>query len=194
MEYLPIIAIIISVVSLFLNLWLNERIKASVNHHFKKEISKFEKEIEVLKSKETFKFTKLHEKRLEVLEKTYSLLNSYYSSLNKFLIPFKVYNSEEISDPNKKDYEEYVKAYENFNDYYLQKKIYYDVDLEKQIETFIKDSHKMTLQYTKYIFYDKVDMNEEERINAMTSYKEVPKQILPLKEKLEERFREILEK
>ncbi|UOK42210.1 MULTISPECIES: hypothetical protein [Flavobacterium] len=194
MEYLPIIAIIISVVSPFINLWLNERIKASVNHHFNKEISKFEKEIEVLKSKETFKFTKLHEKRLEVLENTYSLVNSYYTSLNNFLHPLKIYNPEETSDPNKRDYEQYAEAYKNLFDYFSQKKIYYDVDLEKQIENFIKDSHEATLGYTKYIFYDKIEMKKEERIKAMTSYKEVPIQILPLKEKLEERFREVLEK
>jgi hypothetical protein len=71
-----------SIIPVLITLYLTEKVKGSVRNSFDKkledvkkehtiEISRFQTELTHLKSKDNFKFTKLHEKRLIVLEKTY---------------------------------------------------------------------------------------------------------------------------
>lgn len=118
---ISIIAICISIISPIINLILNEKIKSSVRHDFDKKIETFKSEIEVLKSKQNFKFTKLHEKRLEVLEETYKHLNELYYCLQSYLSPIKWSENFE-DDPDKDWYLAFDKAYRNFFTYYSQKK------------------------------------------------------------------------
>jgi hypothetical protein len=70
-------ALIYSLVPTIISLYLTERVKGKVKNDFDKkleivkmkhtlEITKFQAEITSLKTKENFKFTKLHEKRLTV--------------------------------------------------------------------------------------------------------------------------------
>ena len=70
-----------SIIPVLIALYLTEKVKGNVKNSFDKkledlknrhslEISKFQTELNSLKAKENFKFTKLHEKRLIVLEKT----------------------------------------------------------------------------------------------------------------------------
>lgn len=92
-------------------LYLTERVKASVKSTFdskleeikkenakeieevkkehSKEISQFQSELNYLKSKENFKFTKLHEKRFEGLSEIYSYLSQLLELLHIYSVTMK---------------------------------------------------------------------------------------------------------
>ncbi|SHG71294.1 hypothetical protein [Flavobacterium johnsoniae] len=54
------------------------------------EIAKFQSELDSLKARENFKFTKLHEERFNVLKKTYTLLNKCRNDLGLFVAEIKL--------------------------------------------------------------------------------------------------------
>lgn len=193
---ISIIAICISIISPIINLILNEKIKSSVRHDFDKKIETFKSEIEVLKSKQNFKFTKLHEKRLEVLEETYKHLNELYYCLQSYLSPIKWSENFE-DDPDKDWYLAFDKAYRNFFTYYSQKKIYYDSELEKLLEQYIKQTLAISTPYTEYLFLKNSGVTGKDlgvsSVKAMKMNPQISAQILPIKIKIEEKFREVLE-
>ncbi|MGR3856004.1 hypothetical protein [Chryseobacterium indologenes] len=93
-------SVIPTLITSLLTLYLNETIKAKIKSNFDSkieklknehsiELSQFQAEISALKAKENFKFTKLHEKRLEIIEITYKLINEVLIELNQYVIPLK---------------------------------------------------------------------------------------------------------
>lgn len=181
------------------SLYLTERVKASVKSTFdhkleeikkentkeieevkkehSKEISKFQSELNYIKSKENFKFTKLHEKRLEVLEKTYYYINETSEALQNYLSPI------EFGDEAKnKLANNFIVTTEEFTVYFNNNAIYFDERLEQILKEFFKESFMI------FVTYDSDDLINEK----MWSYKEFQKNIPPIKKQIEAKFRELL--
>jgi hypothetical protein len=175
-------------------LWLNERVKGSVQNSFNKkleelkkehskEISQFQTELTYIKSKESFKFTKLHEKRLEVLERTYYFINETSESLQTYVSPLKLGVKGSIpTEMDKLLSEDFLKTFDEFVLYFKHNSIYFDEEIEQLLERFIKEALLIFATYGK---------NESTKDN-MFSIKELKKNLDPIKKQIEVKFRHLL--
>lgn len=197
-----LIAVFCGLIPTLITLWLNEKVKGSVKNSFdqkieglkkehSKEISQFQAELNYLKASEKFKFEKLHEKRLEVLAKTYELLirnlvllESYTSPL-KFTPKDKDFNDYEVEFSIK-----YREIHNKFLSYFNRHAIYFSVDIEELILSYISSSAKIFDTYDLKLRYPK---SEPQILNeAYTAYKKIPEIIYPLKKEIEKKFRLLL--
>ena len=140
--------ILVSIVTIFvcslvptlITLWLNGKVKGSVQNSFNKkleevkkehskELSEFQAELNHLKSKENFKFTKLHEKRFEVLAESYKKLAKALSMFRIYINPVKVIPPDKTADYiNHMQYTNFTEAHNKFYNYFNVNKIYFDDD------------------------------------------------------------------
>ena len=201
-----IVGVICTTISTMVTLFITERIKGSVKNSFdekiedvkkehSKEISQFQIELNHLKSKDNFKFTKLHEKRLEVLQKTYQYLNENLTSLSRYIAPAKII-------PDGIDYDEseiklslsYRENYNEFLNYFNYNVIYFDEETETLLRTFFNESSTIFDTYDKLQIMKKMNVKPEgkEFLSAGFAYKKIPEIIAPLKKKIEDKFRVIL--
>lgn len=197
---------ICGLVPTLLTLYLNEKVKASVKNSFDekleklkkehtKEISQFQTELDYLKSKENFKFTKLHEKRLEVLQNTFQFLNENLNLLASYISPIKFI-------PDGKDYDEneklasqaYRDAHNNFLKYFNFNSIYFDEDIENSLNNFFKESSEIFNLYDKQLIYKSMgeQLDRKDRLASALAYKKIPEIIYPLKKEIETKFRKLL--
>jgi sensor c-di-GMP phosphodiesterase-like protein len=185
-----IIALVCGLVPTLLTLWLNEKVKGSVQNHFNKsleevkkehskELAQFQMELNNLKSKENFKFTKLHEKRLEVLEKTYYYINETSELLKFYVIPL---NLASAGKTKKMLREDFVKSIDQFEMHFKYNSIYFDETIEKLLIDFFNQS---VLIFATYGKNEPVDDN-------LHSIKEFNKNLAPIKKQIEIKFRELL--
>lgn len=189
-----IIIIASGLVPTLVTLWLNEKVKGSVQNSFNKkleeikkehskELSQFQSELNYLKSKESFKFTKLHEKRLEVLERTYYFINETSESLQTYVSPLKLGAKGSIAaEMDKLLSDDFLKTFDEFVVYFKHNSIYFDEEIEQLLEKFIKEALLIFATYGK---------NESAKDN-MFSIKELKKNLDPIKKQIEVKFRQLL--
>ncbi len=127
------------------------------------------------------RFSKLHEKRAEVISELYSRLYDYYWAVCAFLRNF--HNTK----PDEKDFKELDDKSYKFSDYFHKHRIYFNKDLCSKIDEIIP-----TL-YSAYVPLERRDsndnhLNEDWNECAEIVQKEYPK----IKESLESDFRKIL--
>jgi hypothetical protein len=108
-----VVGFVCTLISTLITLWLNEKVRGSVQASFNKsleevkkehskEIAQFQIELNHLKSKENFKFTKLHEKRFEVLQKTYKYVNENIVFLGRLVSIYKEIPDNVSEEENEK--------------------------------------------------------------------------------------------
>lgn len=206
--------LIYSIVPTFVSLFITERIKGIVKNSFDKkleevkkehlkEISQFQTELNHLKARENFKFTKLHEKRLEILEETYSYIIKTIRLLHIYVSPIKSsnnlelnYNEDKIFDDNyiQKIANQFKELYDEFNLYYNKNTIYFDEDTEKILYDYFMSSADVFLISNSSNVLLKMNIKEEiehkETINS--TFEALNKKVLPLKKQIEIKFRELL--
>lgn len=162
---------------------------------YSKEISQFQAELNYLKNKENFKFTKLHEKRVEVLQKAYGYLTKHLLSLSEYVIPYKKspvglsnYESEKILN------DRYVELHNEFLNYFTPNAIFFDENLERLLNNYFEETRKIFSVYSKMLDLESKDDNYKDRIteNAFRQYDKIPEIILPIKKEIEKKFRELL--
>lgn len=197
-----IIIFLVGLIPTLLTLWLNERVKGSVKSFFdakleeikkehSKELSQFQTELNHLKSKENFKFTKLHEIRLKVLAKTHHLLNENLALLEDYTSPVKITPEGKTFEESEKEFSiRYKEAHNKFVRYFNHNVIYFSLEMEELIRKYIANSAKIFDTYDIKLMYPK----SEPRIiqEAYTVYKKIPEIIYPLKKEIEYKFRELL--
>ncbi|GIQ58178.1 hypothetical protein Flavo103_13140 [Flavobacterium collinsii] len=189
-----LIVFVSGLVPTLITLWLNERVKGSVQNTFNKqleeikkehskELSQFQSELNYLKSKESFKFTKLHEKRLEVLERTYYFINETSESLQTYVSPLKSgVKGSTVTEIDKLLSDDFIKTFDEFVVYFKHNSIYFDEEIERLLEKFIKEALLIFATYGK---------NESAKDN-MFSLKELKKNLDPIKKQIEVKFRQLL--
>ncbi|MND83405.1 hypothetical protein D3C87_1146930 [compost metagenome] len=189
-----------------LTLWLNERVKGSVQSSFNKsleelkkehskEVSQFQTELNHLKSKENFKFTKLHERRFEVLQKTFEHLITNLSLLSSHTSVYKFTpDGENFEENEKKASEQYKDAHNKFLEYFSFNSIYFDRETEALLLSFFQETAEIFHTYNQRQIMksmgDKLD--REDNLKSIMVYKKIPEIIYPLKKQIETKFRELL--
>jgi archaellum component FlaC len=206
-EYQSILVLfIISLIPTLIALYLTERVKNSVKTNFDRkienlkkehslEITKFQADLNSVKTRENFKFTKLHEKRLEVLAKTYEYLNKVQNQLNSYVIPAKNL-PQNVSYEENEDLlnENYRNAHNEFVEYFANNIIYFDEETENLIDHFIKESLGVYNDYFENHFFRKLGdtTNQQSFVKAAAAYKKIPEKVEPLKKKIKIKFQILL--
>lgn len=146
--YYKIIAFICVAFPSLITLYLNERIKGEIKNNFDQkietlkqahslELSKFSIDLNSLKTKENFKFTKLHEKRMDVLQITYAFLIDTMNTLNQYIYPIKEINDGESFEENEKKLHENYRTIQNeFAHYFAKNRIFFDDETEENGEVY----------------------------------------------------------
>ncbi len=204
MEFL-LYAILPTFTGTIISLYLTEKVKGSVKSTFENkleklrkehsiEVMKFQAEISALKSKENFKFTKLHEKRMLVLEESYKLLNRTIPKLNEYISPSKfIPDGATYIDNEDKLQREFLVEHNKFTQHFTDNKIYFDEDLEQSIENYIFQMRHIYNEYSENHFLKKMGENDKEAGKlASHAYKKIPSLLTPLKKEIEIKFRNLL--
>lgn len=190
-----IVGFICTLISTLITLWLNERVKGSVKNSFDEKLSQFQIELNHLKTKENFKFTKLHEKRFEVLQESYKYLNNNLNLLGTHISPFKFTRDGEDYDENeKKASNEYRDAHNEFLQYFNFHSIYFDEETEMLLRSFFQESGEIFNAYDQRQIYKSMGekLEKEDRLASAFAYKKIPEIIHPLKKEIETKFRKLL--
>ncbi|MFW0737079.1 hypothetical protein [Flavobacterium sp. T12S277] len=201
-----ITVLVCGLVPTLITLWLNEKVKGSVQNSFSKkleevkkehskELSQFQSELNYLKSKESFKFTKLHEKRFEVMAKTYKYLNDALFKLRIYVSPLKgALNNETNVETNHKQFTDYTEADKKLYEYYSFNKIYFNDEIEELLEKYFTSSLDILNQYVKneFVNRDGVLFDSKVYMSAATAYKKIPELIEPIQLEIKNKFRELL--
>jgi hypothetical protein len=189
-----IVGFVCTLIPTLITLWLNEKVKGSVKSSFdakleiiKKEhlleISKFQTELNHLKLRENFKFTKLHEKRFDVLERTYMYINETSESLKSYVSPVEhILKGNRSVEADEFLKEEFIKIIDEFTLYFKHNCIYFDEELENLLQGFFTESILIFATYFKEGVAD----------DNLFSIKELNKKLLPIKKQIEIKFRELL--
>jgi hypothetical protein len=160
-----------------------------------KKLSDFQSEINTLKSKENFKFTKLHEKRLEVLQKTFQHLNENLSLLSQYISPVKFTpDGEDFDEREQKLSQQYRDAHNIFLNYFNYNVIYFDEEIENLLRSFFNESGEIFNLYDKKIIMKSMGekLDRKEMLESAFAYKKIPEIIYPLKKEIEIKFRKLL--
>lgn len=190
-----------------LTLWLNEKVKGNVKDSFdrkleeikkehSKEVSQFQMELNFLKSKQSFKFTKLHEKRLEVIQQTYFLLNENLNLLKDYVKPRKSATLERtIEEIEQFLSEECATKHNELVDYFSYNLIYFDENIVNLIDRYTINSRTI---FETFFKSHKLRMkgevpNDKMEESSRNVYTQIPTLLFPLKEAIEIKFRELLE-
>lgn len=191
-----------------ITLYITEKIKGTVKNTFDEklealkkqhsiEITNFQAEINFLKSKENFKFTKLHEKRFSVLEDSYKLLNKTVSKINQYISPVKSIPENITAIQNEDNHQsEFLEAHKNFTNHFVDNRIYFNQELENLIESYISEIGEIYNDYSQNHFSRKWDTQPDRdiRLKAFSAYKKVSEKLLPIKKEIEKNVRDLLEK
>jgi hypothetical protein len=199
-------SIIPTLIGTMLTLFLTEKVKGKVKIGFEKklekikkehniDITKFQAEINALKSKENFKFTKLHEKRFNILEEMYKQLNKAITELNKYISPLKTIPKGTTFNENEdKLQKSFIGAHNEFAEYFNNSKIFLDNKIIALTENYLDETSTIYKDYSHARLMkesgDKVDQKTREK--AYTAYKKVPEKIVPIKKEIEDSFKELL--
>lgn len=189
-----VIIFISALIPTLISLWLNERVKGSVKNSFDEKLAQFQIDLNHLKSKENFKFTKLHEKRLEVLQQTYQHININLALLETYLKPLKFVPKDELVDFEKKQGEEFIAAHQEFLKYFEYNSIYFDEETEAILKNFFDESALVFISYDKN--FAKVSVNtgtDKVKIkNSTLPHLSIAEDLYPIKKEIQKKFRELL--
>jgi len=111
---------------------------------------KLRHELEKATIEHQVRFSKLHEKRAEVIAELYSLLVQAYWDISSFVSPI-----EWSGEPNKQ--EKYAKAMNSVADFYRyfdRHRIYIPEDLCSQIDEFVQEMRKKAIGFGVYVRYE----------------------------------------
>lgn len=202
--YSVISTLLATIITLIVTENIKGRIKNSFDEKIEKlkkehslEISKFQTEVNAIKTKENFKFTKLHEKRFLVLEKIYKLINETIGRLNSYIEPAQIIDKGKTYDEHLDIlHSEFITAHNEISLYFLNNKIYFDKELENLIDKYLIEMRSIYSDFYTVHFYRMVDdqPDRETRMKGFTAYKRIPSILNPIKEEIESSFRKLLQK
>lgn len=191
-----LIIFISALIPTLITLWLNEKVKGSVKNSFDEKLAQFQIDLNHLKAKENFKFTKLHEKRFEVLQKTYQYVNENINVLGRLVSMYK-----EVPD-GISEIENEKKLRSNFDNSYDQFKNYYNINLiffSEEIELLLNKYFEVSrLINTKYFIAEEINENysNEFQVNvksfSIDATKLIIEELIPIKKQIEIKFRTLL--
>lgn len=162
---------------------------------FDEKLENLKSDLNHLRSKENFKFTKLHEKRFEVLQKTFEHLNTNLNLLASHTSPFKFTPEGQSFDENEqKASMQYRDAHNEFLKYFNFNSIYFDKETEALLISFFRETGEIFSTYDQRQIMKSIgdSLSREENLKSIMVYKKIPEIIHPLKKEIETKFRELL--
>lgn len=166
-----------------------------VKKEHSKEISQFQSELNYLKSKENFKFTKLHEKRFEALSETYAHLSKILYLLHRYMESVSNLRINNSGSDESSDIENNFKnAFSESSEYIFSNMLFFDDKTEQLlIDYFIKCGEFFNV-YDQFKHMKKINAEENlgYTIEIDSTYKKLEESILPIKKEIEKEFRKFL--
>lgn len=201
-------SILPTVVTSFFTLYLTEKVKGKVKSNFDSkleklknshnlELSKFQAEINSLKTRENFKFTRLHEKRLEIMEITYKQINEVLIELHRYVTPLKMREQGKSFLENDNVLQKnFLDKHSYFKKYFTNNRFYFDRETKILIDNYLKDVGETYDLYNEKHSYNQMGEKPDREIlkKASQAFKNIELKIIPIKENIESKFSEILEK
>lgn len=158
------------------------------------EIAKFQSELDSLKAKENFKFTKLHEERFKVLKKTYALLNKNRNDLGLYVAEKKLISNNTTFEKNEERlHMNFISSNEEFVKYIDDNLIFFSENLESMLAHFLDESFQISIDYNPNHPVNKLLFsNREVKKDAVSAYKRLIDNIQPIMIAIKKEFRELL--
>lgn len=158
------------------------------------EIAKFQGELDSLRVKENFKFTKLHEERFNVLKKTYALINKCRNNLGLFVAEIKIIASNTTFEKNEERlHMNFISSHEELVKYIEDNLIFFSKNLESMLAEFLEESFQISIDYNPNHPVNKlVFPNREVKKDAASAYKRLNDNIQPIMIAIKKEFRELL--
>lgn len=158
------------------------------------EIAKFQSDLDSLKAKENFKFTKLHEERFNVLKQTYALLNKCRNDLGLYVAEIKLISKNATFEKNEdRLHMNFIASQEEFLKYIDDNLIFFSDNLESMLAQFLEESFQISIDYNinhpvnKLVFPDR-----EVKKNDVSAYKRLNDNIQPIMIAIRKEFRQLL--
>lgn len=206
--YFIVDLVVYSIIPTLLVLYFTERVKGSVKKSFDRkleevkkensiEIANFQTELNSLKAKENFKFTKLHEKRFEVLQKTYEYLNQNEKYLLAFLSPYYTLKTEAqidtIENLKIKYGDEYFINNNDFGQFIDGNLIFFDKDIENLLIEFRVKCNVIFMENSKVKLKEINEISNDDRLKHFNEcFKKVNQMVTPIRLDIKNKFRELL--
>jgi hypothetical protein len=127
-----------------------ERFKASLASETQTAVERLKHDLQIVAVEHQVRFSKLHEKRAEVVAELYGLLVEAYWATSSFVSPM-----EWTGEPNKK--EKYVTAKNSVADFFHffeKHRIYLPENICKQLENFVRGMRSKAIGFGVYVHYD----------------------------------------
>lgn len=146
------------------------------------EIAKFQSDLDSLKSKEDFKFTKLHEERFNVLKKTYALLNKCRNDLGFYVGEIKIIPNNTTFEKNEdRLHLNFIASHEELVKYIDDNLIFFSKNLESMLANFMEESFQISIDYNPNHPINKlVNAKSEANKNVESAYKRLNENIQPI--------------
>ena len=195
-EYSNGLVIFISaLIPTLLTLWLNEKVKGNVKNSFDEKLAQFQIELNHLKTKENFKFTKLHEKRFAGLAEIYSYLSQLLELLHVYSVSIKNQqsnNADSIEIGNAQN--SFINIYAESTKYITRNMLFFDDKTEQLLIKYMIHCRDFFNTYDQYKYMQEI--NKEDNLdftfNFDSEYQKLEKLIFPLKKEIEKEFRKFL--
>ena len=187
-------------------LYLTERVKGNIKSIYDrkleeikkentKEISQFQSELNYLKSKENFKFTKLHEKRFEGLAEIYSYLSQLMELLHIYSASIKNQKNNDVDSIEIANAQNsFINTYAESTKYISRNMLFFDDKTEVMLINYMIHCRDFFNTYDQYKYMQEI--NKEDKLgftfNFDSEYQKLEKLIFPLKKEIEKEFRKFL--
>ena len=203
-----IYSIIPTLIASLLALFLTEKVKGSVKNNFDQkieeiknknntELAKFQSELDSFSNQKNFKFTKLHEKRFDVLEILYKSLNKKLQKLQSYISPVK-YKPDNKTFEEYEDglYDDYRESHYEFINIFKDNKIFLNKKIITLVDSYLKEEMEIFNAYYENHFLKRSgdQPKAETAMKAFTAYKKIPEKISPIQKEIEKEFKELLER
>lgn len=175
--------------------WLTkdlEKFKISIKAEADAKTEQLKNNLQMSALEHNVKFSKLHEKRAEVVAEVYSLLVQAYWDISSFASPM-----EWVGEPNKQ--EKYVTAMNSVADFYKyfdKHRIYIPEDVCQKLHEFVQGMRQKAIGFGVYVRYEDAAMPEHQMKNKhdawTAAWDYVEKQVPEAKTALETHLRQLI--
>jgi len=188
--------------------WISERLKNSIKNEYDEKLEthkaqlkaqadveseRLRAQLSIAATEHQVKFSRLHEKRAEIIAELYGLLVQAYWDAGSFISPF-----EQGGEPTKK--EKYViamNAIADFFRFFEKNKIYLPIELCGLLETFVQTMRQNVIGFGVYVNIDEnalAAQTYQKKYDAwMASWEYFDKEVPLARAALEQELRNILE-
>ncbi len=167
-------------VQAIIKFWFDKELKIH-EKNFNKELEAYNIQLQQISKEHEIKFSKLQERRAEIIEELYRRLNKLNNVIYDINVLFQVIQP---IPPLTNQNEQFVEAFNDFHEYYKEKKVYFGIDTSSVIKSNMDELYKI-YKNTKSIF------DEAYLIQDYDMRKEAMQKNQKLKQEIQESIKEV---